>query len=64
MTTKDYKPNFLKQVKYNGTAYTLVGYKHEYIPRLRKAVQSVILLEKNKNSTITVPIERVETNEG
>lgn len=60
MNINDVKPNMHKNVIYDGSVY----YFQSCVLRLdeinREFKYSLVLMDKNKNSTLTVPIEKVE----
>lgn len=60
MKLSEVKSNMHKQVKYDGSKYKLTHCVMSYNEFTHKFGYSVILLDKNKNSTIQVPIEKVE----
>ena len=60
MKLSDVKKNMHKQVHYNGSVYKLTHCVMSFNEITRQFGYSAILLDKNKNSTIQVPLEKVE----
>lgn len=60
MILEEVKRNFYKPVIYNGVEYTLTECILKLNKETRQFVYSLTLLDKNQNSTITVPMEKVE----
>lgn len=66
MKLSEVKPNMHKSVLYDGSVYWLQSCVLWLDERACEFKYSLILVDKNKNSTIDVPIEKVEviTKEG
>ena len=66
MKLSEVKPNMHKSVIYDGSVYWLQSCVMWLDERDCEFKYSLILVDKNKNSTIDVPIEKVEaiTKEG
>lgn len=60
MTLAEVKPNMHKNVLYDGSVYRLQSCVLWLDEKKHKFKYSVVLLDKNQNSTIDVPIEKVE----
>lgn len=60
MKLSDVKPNMHKSVLYDGSVYWLRSCVLWLDEKDREFKYSLILVDKNKNSTIDVPIEKVE----
>ena len=60
MKLNDVKPNMHKNVLYDGGLYFLSSCVLWLDEQNRSFKYSLILLDKNQNSTIEVPIEKVE----
>lgn len=63
MTLSEVKPNMHKKVIYDGSVYELRSCVLWLDEKIKKFKYSVVLLDKNKNSTVDVPIEKVEVIE-
>ena len=63
MKLSEVKPNMHKQVRYDGSEYKLTHCVLSFNEITKKFGYSVILLDKNKNSTVQVPIDKVEVIE-
>lgn len=60
MKLSDVKPNMHKNVLYDGGLYFLSSCVLWLDEQNRSFKYSLVLLDKNQNSTIEVPIEKVE----
>ena len=60
MELSEVKKNLNKKVKWDGGEYTLTGCVLSQDLYTQELKYSVVLLDKNKKSTVQVPIERVE----
>lgn len=60
MKLEDVKPNMHKTVLFNGSKYYLQSCVLWLDEKDRKFKYSLNLIDKNKNSTVCVPIEKVE----
>ena len=60
MKLSEVKPNMHKSVMYDGSVYWLQSCVLWLDDRHCEFKYSLILIDKNKNSTIDVPIEKVE----
>jgi hypothetical protein len=60
MKLEEVKQNMHKNVMYDGSIYRLQSCVLWLDEKAHKFKYSVVLLDKNKNSTIDVPIEKVE----
>lgn len=60
MKVSDLKPNMHKSVIYDGSVYCFQSCVLWLDEINREFKYSLILVDKNKNSTLTVPIEKVE----
>ncbi len=60
MELSDVKPNMHKNVMYNGDVYYFSKCTMWLDEKNREFKYSLVLVDKNKNSTIDVPIEKVE----
>lgn len=61
MKLSQVKENMHKQVRYDGSTYKLTHCVMSFNGITKKFSYSVILLDKNKNSTVQAPLEKVET---
>lgn len=60
MELSEVKKNLNKKVKWDGDEYTLTSCVLSQDLYTKELKYSAVLLDKNKNSTVQVPIERVE----
>lgn len=60
MELKDIKKNLNKKVEWDGSEYTLTACVLAKDARTNEERYSAVLLDKNKNSTVQVPLERVK----
>lgn len=60
MKLSEVKRNMHKQVRYNGSIYKLTHCVMSFNEITRKFGYSAILLDRNNNSTVQVPLEKVE----
>lgn len=60
MKLEEVKRNMHKKVLYDGSVYELRSCVLWLDEKNREFKYSVVLLDKNKNSTVDVPIEKVE----
>lgn len=60
MELSEVKKNLNKKVKWDGGEYILTGCVLSQDLYTKELKYSAVLLDKNKNSTVQVPIERVE----
>ena len=60
MRLEDVKKNMHKSVLYDGSKYTLMSCVLWLDEKACKFKYSLVLLDKNQNSTVDVPIEKVE----
>jgi hypothetical protein len=64
MKLEEVKRNMHKSVMYDGSVYRLQSCVMWLDEKSHKFKYSLILLDKNKNSTVDVPIEKVEVING
>lgn len=64
MKLEEVKRNMHKSVMYDGSVYCLQSCVLWLDEKNHKFKYSVVLLDKNKNSTIDAPIEKVEVING
>jgi hypothetical protein len=60
MELSEVKKNLNKKVQWDGGEYTLTSCVLSQDLYTKELKYSAVLLDKNKNSTVQVPIERVE----
>lgn len=63
MKLSEVKKNMHKSVMFDGSAYFLSACEMWLDEKENEFKYALVLIDKNQNSTVTVPIERVETIE-